>query len=183
MFKEKATGFKSFSQPQQFLITPDDFVIPGCPHTLPQSHLLPKKLTESQVKNRFPQQVEMKGFCPVTYLDGKQRYTIHSNKGHVTLTTLTLISSTLCPQVPSQRRKRTLWYTQWVFSYFIISWHYISDDPKKYKVYWSLDMKPWFEERWNMLWNTENESTFSRQSKSRTSFWGVEFMVYFITIL
>ncbi|KAF3849882.1 hypothetical protein F7725_019601 [Dissostichus mawsoni] len=59
---------------QQFLTTPDQFVTPQCPHPLPQSHLLPRKLTESQVKNRFPQQVEMKGFCSVTYVDGKQRY-------------------------------------------------------------------------------------------------------------
>ncbi|KAL0967755.1 hypothetical protein UPYG_G00256470 [Umbra pygmaea] len=57
-----------------FLETPEQFVIPGCPHTLPPPNMLPKKLTASQVKARFPQQVELKGYCPVTFLDGRQRY-------------------------------------------------------------------------------------------------------------
>ncbi|XP_037100184.1 adenylate kinase 9 isoform X2 [Syngnathus acus] len=57
-----------------FLASPDEFVSPRCPRPLPQADRLPRKLTEAEVKNRFPQQIEMKGFCPVTYLDGKLRY-------------------------------------------------------------------------------------------------------------
>lgn len=73
------TQHASHSQPQSFLLTPDKFVTPGCPHTLPEPDQLPEKLTEIQVKSRFPQQAEMKGFCPVTYLEGKQRCTSSMN--------------------------------------------------------------------------------------------------------
>lgn len=69
---KKINGFSIIFQ--EFLSSPDQFVPPGCPHMLPQPHLLPKKLTEVEVKNRFPQHPELKGFCPVTYQEGKQRY-------------------------------------------------------------------------------------------------------------
>ncbi|XP_061609994.1 adenylate kinase 9 [Phyllopteryx taeniolatus] len=59
---------------ESFLANPDQFVTPGCPRPLPEADRLPKKLTETDVKSTSLQQVEMKGFCPVTYLDGKLRY-------------------------------------------------------------------------------------------------------------
>ncbi|XP_077409567.1 adenylate kinase 9 isoform X2 [Vanacampus margaritifer] len=75
--------FKMCSRPhlESFLDDPDQFVSPGCPRPLPAAERLPRKLTAEQVTGRFPQQIEMKGFCPVTYLDGKLRYEalVHGN--------------------------------------------------------------------------------------------------------
>ncbi|XP_077367067.1 adenylate kinase 9 isoform X2 [Festucalex cinctus] len=68
--------FKMCSRPhlESFLAGPDGFVSPGCPRPLPPAYRLPRKLTAQQVTGTFPQRIEMKGFCPVTYLDGKLRY-------------------------------------------------------------------------------------------------------------
>ncbi|XP_017933854.1 adenylate kinase 9 [Manacus vitellinus] len=58
----------------KFLITPEIYVSSLAPHPLPPPHMLPKKLTVEEIKASFPLRPEMQGYCPVTYLDGKQRY-------------------------------------------------------------------------------------------------------------
>lgn len=64
----------SGSELDNFLETPKDFVAPKAPRKLPPPHLLPKKLTAAEVKKLFPKQVELNGYCPVTFYDGKERY-------------------------------------------------------------------------------------------------------------
>ncbi|KFP23703.1 Adenylate kinase 9, partial [Colius striatus] len=68
--------YKMASQEEldKFLNRPEIYVPPLAPHPLPLPDMLPKKLTETEVKALFPISAEMQGYCPVTYLDGKQRY-------------------------------------------------------------------------------------------------------------
>lgn len=56
-----------------FLADPARYVPPQALRKLPAPDLLPKRRTEAEVKAMFPKQIELKGYCPVTYLDGKLR--------------------------------------------------------------------------------------------------------------
>ncbi|XP_037376109.1 adenylate kinase 9-like isoform X2 [Talpa occidentalis] len=58
----------------KFLENPELYVPPLAPHPLPSANMMPKKLTLSELKSRFPKCAELQGYCPVTYQDGKQRY-------------------------------------------------------------------------------------------------------------
>ncbi|XP_039726173.1 adenylate kinase 9 isoform X5 [Pteropus medius] len=58
----------------KFLENPELYVPPLAPHPLPSADMIPKRLTLSELKKRFPKCAELQGYCPVTYQDGKQRY-------------------------------------------------------------------------------------------------------------
>ena len=62
------------SELDAFLEDPEKYVPPAAPHSLPPTHLLPVRRSESEVKAMFPKSFEIQGFCPVTYVEGKKRY-------------------------------------------------------------------------------------------------------------
>ncbi|XP_075410105.1 adenylate kinase 9 [Tenrec ecaudatus] len=58
----------------KFLENPELYAPPLAPHPLPSASMIPRRLTLSELKSRFPKCAELQGYCPVTYQDGKQRY-------------------------------------------------------------------------------------------------------------
>lgn len=71
-FEGKYYKFSSQKNLNEFLNCPSKYVPPLAPHTLPEN--LPTRRSAVNMKNLFPVQIEMKGYCPVTYLNGKLRY-------------------------------------------------------------------------------------------------------------
>ncbi|CAE1265244.1 AK9 [Acanthosepion pharaonis] len=55
---------------QLFMEEPEKFVPPNAPHVLPPVELLPRRLVPQEEE----MELELKGYCPVTFLDGKCRY-------------------------------------------------------------------------------------------------------------
>jgi adenylate/nucleoside-diphosphate kinase len=54
---------------QRFAEHPEKYVSGGI---LPR--ILPKPVTREEVKSRFPQSLELKGYCPVTFANGPAGY-------------------------------------------------------------------------------------------------------------
>lgn len=52
---------------------PEKFVPPIGAKSLPE--VLPRRITEEEIKEKFPQQFELGGYCTVTYVTGKNRFT------------------------------------------------------------------------------------------------------------
>ena len=50
------------------------YVPPLAPYELPPEEELPKRRTNMDVKAMFPKQIELQGYDPVAFLDGKLRF-------------------------------------------------------------------------------------------------------------
>lgn len=77
-FRGKYYRMSSESDLSAFLMSPELFVPPNALKSLPPPELLPQRLSHADVKERFPQQLEIQGICPVSYVDGQRRYANHT---------------------------------------------------------------------------------------------------------
>ena len=56
-----------------FISSPSQYLYPLAPNKLPNKESLPRRRSASYLKKVFPTQIELKGYCPVTYKDGNLR--------------------------------------------------------------------------------------------------------------
>ncbi|XP_075253347.1 adenylate kinase 9-like [Convolutriloba macropyga] len=58
----------------EFLMNAVMYVPPLAPHSLPPEDELPRRRSQLDVKAMFPKRIELQGYDPVSFLDGKKRY-------------------------------------------------------------------------------------------------------------
>ena len=73
-FRGRYYKMETSKELEMFLENPTAYVPPLAPRALPPPDMLPKRRTATEMKEKFPCQIELQGYCPVTYLDGKKRY-------------------------------------------------------------------------------------------------------------
>jgi len=73
-FRARYYKLGSRAELEKFLAEPARYVPPLAPRKLPEPDILPRRRTSADVKAMFPTQIEMQGYCPVTFWDGRQRY-------------------------------------------------------------------------------------------------------------
>lgn len=76
-YRGKYYRFSDHEKMEVFLQCPSKYVLPLAPNALPAKEDLPKKRGQSYLKKIFPQEIELKGYCPVTFYDGNFRYFEH----------------------------------------------------------------------------------------------------------
>ena len=62
---------------------PDVFVGEDSCNFLPPENERPRKITEVEVKEKFPLEYAIQGYCPVTYVEGMKRYSTYTCTLHV----------------------------------------------------------------------------------------------------
>ena len=68
--------YKMYSQKEldEFISAPFKYIPPYAQRKLPSLEFLPKKRNTSEIKEMLAKPIELFGYCPVTFYEGKQRY-------------------------------------------------------------------------------------------------------------
>jgi len=73
-YRGKYYRFPDAEKMERFLQCPSKYVYPLAPHPMPVKEDLPRKKSATYLKKIFPQEIELKGYCPVTFYEGNFRY-------------------------------------------------------------------------------------------------------------